>query len=240
MPRSARRSAVARPMPVEQPVMRTGPGSMGEDSSAAARRSSRPRARTSSVWAPLPMRPRSSHSSVSASPTPSTRVTASTPTHSPSGGRSRWTVSSVLMNRYSRQSSTALTPLPTSATTIRRSSGARLLALHERAPHAHPDERRAGLEEAAVHEPVLHRRVVAGLLTGGKEVAVAALVGAGRRRIRTRAARRPRPRARRWRASPRRPGRPGSPPAARRCGPGARPAPRRSAAPAARARGSRP
>ena len=59
------------------------------------------------------------------SPTPSgpVRVTASRQTHSPSGSRSRWTVSSVLMKRCARKSSSALTPLPVSAATSARTSG---------------------------------------------------------------------------------------------------------------------
>src|SRR4051794_18167370 len=69
------------------------------------------------------MRPRSSHSAVSVMPRPSTWVTESRHAHSPSGGRSRCTVRSVLMKMKPAQSSGALTPLPPSAASIVRWSG---------------------------------------------------------------------------------------------------------------------
>ena len=49
--------------------------------------------------------------------------TASRQTHSPAGSRVRCTVSSVLMKRWRRKSSAALTPLPESAATSTRASG---------------------------------------------------------------------------------------------------------------------
>ena len=67
-------------MPVEQPVISTGvlSSAMDEASPHGTGQVKRARARTSSVWAPRPMRPRSSQSALSASPMPSTCVTAST------------------------------------------------------------------------------------------------------------------------------------------------------------------
>ena len=169
------------------------------------------------------MRPRSSQSVVSASPTPSTRVIG-VQAHPLAVGRAQQVDGQLGVDEQ------VLAPVERGADAVADVGGdhealqrRRLLALDERAAHAHPDRRRAGLEEAAVHEAVLHRRVVADLLAGGKEVAVAPWSGPGGRRLGLEAdvadGHAPGVGAHHLavRAGQR------SPRAARRCGPGARP-----------------
>ena len=145
------------------------------------------------------------------------RVTASTPIHSPSGIRSRWTVRSTLMKRKRRKSRAALIPLPTSAATRMRCSGVGSSPGDQRLAHPQPGGRRARLEEAAGDEAHLHRRVVAVLLLGREELGVGPLLRAAA--------------AAGWRAAPRRAGR------AWRCGSASR-AP--ASAPRRRRRSARP
>ena len=101
-------------------------------------------------------------------PAASGRVTASRQTHSPAGSRFRWTLRSTLMNRYR--------PVERHADAVTRVRGdqhplqrRRLLVRDQRQAYPHPDGRRARLGKVAVHEPVLHRGVVADLLAGVEE-----------------------------------------------------------------------
>ena len=148
----------------------TRPRTSSSRTGSPARHSARTQLRgaTSRAWFPRPRRPTSSHRMLSATPTPlgSIRETASRHTHSPTGRRNRWTVSSVLMNRYSSGDVTELSPFPESAATRTRASGGRLFARDQRYAHAHPRRRRAGLEEAARGLPPLHRVEVVLALPG--------------------------------------------------------------------------
>src|SRR3954467_5846622 len=96
-------------------------------------------------------------------------------THSPTGSRRRWTVRSVLTNRWRSNSRTRLTPLPKSAAAATRASGegssppgsARggrgLVGADRRAREADPGERRADAVARPAREADLHRGPVEAL-----------------------------------------------------------------------------
>ena len=100
---------------------------------------------TSSAWADRATSPRSSYTSDAATPTapPPSVVRALRQTHSPSGGRTTCTVSSVFMKFHSVGSRAAEAPEAESTQVSSRCRGAHLLAGDERHQRPHPDHGRA-------------------------------------------------------------------------------------------------
>ena len=205
-PRRARCSAVARPMPVEQPVIRTAL----RVSAMALNPLRSARARTSSVWAARPMRPRSSQSAVSVRPERRPRgVTASR--HDPLALRRAQQVDAQVgvdeeVARASRARRSRR--CPSRPPPARAASGDGSSPSTSGTAHAHPDRGRPGLEEARRGRSGTPSPCGSRVLAGGEEVALRALVGPGPSGGGSgveRARRRPR-RARRGRASPRPPG----------------------------------